>query len=62
MGGHDVKDEDVRRRFYRSRENFVKLYLPVAKRWVVWDAGQTPPMRLATWTEDDIKAVEKLLI
>jgi predicted ABC-type ATPase len=33
MGGHNVNEEDVRRRFRRSRENFVRWYLPLADRW-----------------------------
>lgn len=42
MGGHDVREEDVRRRFERSRRHFLEDYLPLADEWGLWD-NQTPP-------------------
>ena len=43
-GGHDVPEEDIRRRFQRSREGFVQHYLPLADAWGVWD-NSSPPAR-----------------
>ena len=62
MGGHDVAEADVRRRFFRSRENFVRWYLPLAERWVVWDAGARPPEELAESKEHGIEVVKRLLL
>jgi predicted ABC-type ATPase len=45
-GGHDVPVADIRRRFYRSLQNLVNLYLPLADRWTVWDATATKPRPL----------------
>lgn len=42
MGGHDVPEADVRRRFERSRRQWLQDYLPLADEWGVWD-NQTPP-------------------
>lgn len=42
----DVPVVDIRRRFYRSLQNLVKLYLPLADRWTVWDATATKPRPL----------------
>ena len=61
MGGHDVPEDDIRRRFHRSRQNFVHWYLPIADRWVVWDAGPRPPQQLAAWQDHDIESVQSLL-
>lgn len=36
-GGHNIPQEVVRRRYERSRQNFVDLYLPIADRWIVYD-------------------------
>jgi predicted ABC-type ATPase len=36
-GGHHVPDEDIRRRFRRSVENFLQTYAPLADAWMVWD-------------------------
>ena len=41
-GGHHVPDEDVRRRFDRSRKHFIEDYLPLADEWVLWDNAQPP--------------------
>ena len=37
MGGHDVPEDTVRRRFGRSLLNFHSLYSPLADRWVMFD-------------------------
>jgi predicted ABC-type ATPase len=44
MGGHDVPEADVRRRFERSRRHWLEDYLPLADEWGAWD-NQTPPPR-----------------
>lgn len=36
-GGHNVPDEDVRRRHKRSASNFLKLYSPLADGWIVFE-------------------------
>ena len=36
-GGHDVPFDDVKRRFERSRNNFIKLYEPLCDAWVLFD-------------------------
>lgn len=36
-GGHHVPEDDIRRRFRRSVENFLEVYLPLADEWEVWD-------------------------
>ena len=44
LGGHHVPEDDIRRRFDRSRRHFIEDYLPLADEWVLWD-NQTPPHR-----------------
>ena len=41
MGGHDVPEDTVRRRFGRSLLNFHSLYMPLADRWVMFDNSKT---------------------
>ena len=48
LGGHDVPETDVRRRFERSRRHWLEDYLPLADQWGAWD-NQTPPaMQIAS--------------
>ena len=37
LGGHDVPEETVRRRYTRGLRNFFDLYLPLADSWHVFD-------------------------
>lgn len=40
-GGHFVPDEDVRRRYARSKENFLKIYSPMSDHWMLYYNGGT---------------------
>ena len=37
VGGHDVPEETIRRRFGRGISNFLDLYRPLARSWRVYD-------------------------
>ena len=47
-GGHDIPEPVARRRFERSRRNFVELYRPIADEWQVYDTSSRPPTLVAT--------------
>lgn len=36
-GGHDITEPVIRRRYETGRRNFIKLYLPLADTWQVFD-------------------------
>lgn len=38
-GGHFIPDEDVRRRYGRSKANFVNVYAPLADFWILYYNG-----------------------
>ena len=46
-GGHHVPDDDVRRRYERSRRNFVELYMPLANAWEFFDNSDRKLKRVA---------------
>jgi hypothetical protein len=60
LGGHHVPEDDIRRRFDRSRQHFLADYLPLADEWGLWD-NQTPqPRQIAdseTHTLDQLHAM-----
>jgi len=37
MGGHDIPEDVIRRRFYAGRHNFETLYKPVVDHWMLFD-------------------------
>jgi len=60
LGGHHVQEDDVRRRFDRSRKHFMEDYLPLADDWGLWDNQSPPPVRIAdqdSHTLDQLKAM-----
>ncbi len=60
LGGHDVPDEDVCRRFDRSRRHFLNDYLPLADEWGLWDNRAPPAVKIAssqTHTLDQLQAM-----
>ena len=46
-GGHNVPDEDARRRFYRSIDNFFNLYEPLFDSWLLFDNSKPKPVLIA---------------
>lgn len=58
LGGHHVPDDDVARRFARSRKHFLEDYLPLADEWGVWDNAASPPQRVA---HSDTHTVEQII-
>lgn len=51
-GGHNVPEEDIERRFYRSIANFRKIYLPLADTWQVIYNGLKRPLEIAIGDKD----------
>lgn len=51
VGGHDVPELVVRRRYFRGARNFFHLYMPLAENWAVWDnSGKDSVQRIARGT------------
>ena len=48
LGGHDVPEADLARRFDRSVANFCENYLPLADDWVVWENSNPPARQIAS--------------
>jgi len=46
QGGHNVLEQDIKRRFERSWINFNKTYKPLADSWIVFDTSGKEPIVL----------------
>jgi predicted ABC-type ATPase len=46
LGGHNVPEETIRRRYHAGLRNFFALYQPIATTWRVYDNSQAGRMRL----------------
>jgi predicted ABC-type ATPase len=40
MGGHDIPEADIRRRFPKSLEYLDRVYKPIVDEWQVWRSGE----------------------
>jgi predicted ABC-type ATPase len=61
LGGHHVPEDDVRRRFDRSRRHFLEDYLPLADEWVLWDNAEPPHRRIADSGANTIDQLHAML-
>lgn len=43
QGGHNIPEQDIRRRFERSWENFNSLYKQLADSWIIFDTSGNMP-------------------
>lgn len=60
-GGHHVPSDDIRRRFTRSVENFLRIFLPQADEWKVWDNEKQEMKVLADSSNESHADVVQLL-
>ena len=58
LGGHDVPEETVRRRYERGLRNFFQLYLPLLDSWQMFDNSRAGrPRLLASGRENQVQEV-----
>ena len=59
-GGHHVPEDDIRRRYDRSRTHFREDYLPLADAWGLWENQSPPAVQIAdsaTHTPEELIAM-----
>ena len=61
IGGHHVPEEDVRRRFGRSRKHFMEDYVPLADEWVLWDNASPPHRQMADSGTHNLEQLQPML-
>jgi predicted ABC-type ATPase len=53
VGGHDVPEDTVRRRYERGLRNFFRLYLPLVNSWQMFDNSRAGRPRLVASGRED---------
>ncbi len=59
MGGHNVPEDDVRRRFSRSIKNFLNHYRLLADSWILFDNTNNSPLIIASQKQGEIRIIEE---
>lgn len=57
-GGHNVPDEDVKRRFAKSFDNFQRRYKPLADYWAIIDNAAITPQLIVRGMHDKIEIID----
>ena len=50
-GGHNVPEQDIRRRYYRGLSNFFKIYVPLADKWLLCNNSGENTVHIASGDE-----------
>ncbi len=61
VGGHHVPEEDVRRRFDRSKRHFIEDYVPLADEWGLWDNHLPPAVQIADSATHSLEELKVML-
>ncbi len=61
LGGHDVPEDDIRRRFERSRKHFIEDYVPLADEWGLWDNHSPPAVQIADSATHSLEELQTML-
>ncbi|MEM7810238.1 MAG: AAA family ATPase [Planctomycetota bacterium] len=57
-GGHDVPDDDIRRRYRKGLVHFFDLFAPIADEWELYDASALPPRLVVESTNEGERVVD----
>ena len=60
-GGHNIPDQDVIRRYKRSKENFYHLYKDMANEWAVYYNGKNNFVEVFKYENNRIEILQKTL-
>ena len=60
-GGHNIPKEDIIRRFYRSRENFYKIYKNLVDEWVLFYNGNSNYIKVAEFSKNKIEILDETM-
>jgi predicted ABC-type ATPase len=61
LGGHDVPEDDIRRRFDRSRRHFIEDYVLLADEWGLWDNHSPPIVQIADSATHSLEQLQIML-
>jgi predicted ABC-type ATPase len=59
-GGHSVPEEDIKRRFPRSKINFWKIYRPMVDNWKIFLNSKDDFLQVATGERDEFQIIDEI--
>jgi predicted ABC-type ATPase len=61
LGGHNIPENVIRRRFVKGLQNFVKIYQPLADSWRFYDVSGRSPVLVAFDAGKEVQIIEEAL-
>lgn len=61
LGGHHVPEDDIHRRYHRSRTHFLQDYLPLADEWGLWENVSPPAVQIADSATHSVEELTTML-
>ena len=58
MGGHNVPEDVVRRRYHKGISNFSRLYQPLTDSWAIYDNSTDTPHLIAYKEHDKLEIID----
>ena len=58
MGGHNVPEDVVRRRYHKGMSNFSRLYQPLTDSWAIYDNSTDTPHLIAYKEHDKLEIID----
>ena len=58
MGGHNVPEDVVRRRYHKGMSNYSKLYMPLTDFWAIYDNSTNAPNLIAYKEYDKLEIID----
>ena len=58
QGGHNVPEDDIRRRYVSGQRNLFQLYRPLVNAWWLYDASRLPPSLIASEEDSNLTVVQ----
>jgi predicted ABC-type ATPase len=55
LGGHSIDEPVIKRRYFRSLENFMEIYRPSVRSWRVYDNAGPSPRAIASGSGDAVQ-------
>ena len=60
-GGHDIPNQDVKRRFKRSLVNFFEIYQPLLDSWMIFNNSGSTPALIAKTKNGQVQVLDEKL-
>ena len=61
MGGHNIPEDTIRRRYAKGLRNFFEIYQPIADSWRMFDVSNDFPVKIALGNEYNIEIFDEKL-